>query len=308
VFQTPSAVANRNPVNNQLAEALRQLLENLNRGSAPRPHQSKACIPDTFDSSDPHKLNHFLFQCQLYFRTNTLQFSTDEEKINFIMTYLSGIAQDWFEVALQQEDLGYSQPWLSTWHLFVDKLQVHFRLLDPVGDAANLIDNLCIKPGDKIATYNIEFMWYAAQLNWGNTVLCHRFYQGLPNCLQDLIANRKQGKPISFHAMYQLAITFDNHYWEQNCERDHLWNMEKEAADSHHRKQGKMAQYSASSQSSALTCPQSSTNPPQTTLSWNSLKPPRSSFSIAKLLSPSTPCVDLSDKLGKDGRLNGNER
>ena len=66
---------------------------------------------------------------------------------------------------------------------------MHFGLSDPVGDAANLIDNLRMKPGDKIATYNVEFMQYTAQLNWGNTVLCHRFYQGLPNCLQDLIAN-----------------------------------------------------------------------------------------------------------------------
>jgi len=57
VFQTPS-VADRNPINNQLAEALQQLSENLNRGSAPKPHQSKACIPDTFDGSDPHKLNY----------------------------------------------------------------------------------------------------------------------------------------------------------------------------------------------------------------------------------------------------------
>jgi len=38
VFQTPP-VADRNPVNNQLTEALRQLSENLNRGSAPKPHQ-----------------------------------------------------------------------------------------------------------------------------------------------------------------------------------------------------------------------------------------------------------------------------
>ena len=67
VFQTPSAVADRNPINNQLAEALQQLSENLNRGSAPKPHQSKACILDTFDGSGPHKLNHFLFQCQLFF-------------------------------------------------------------------------------------------------------------------------------------------------------------------------------------------------------------------------------------------------
>jgi len=63
VFQTSLPVTDRSPVNNQLAEALRQLSENLNRGSAPKPHQSKARIPDIFDSSDPHKLNYFLFQC-----------------------------------------------------------------------------------------------------------------------------------------------------------------------------------------------------------------------------------------------------
>ena len=100
MFQTPP-VADCNPINNQLAEALWQLSENLNRGLAPKPHQSKARIPDIFDGSDPHKLNHFLFQCWLFFYANPLQFSTDKEKINFTMTYLSSIAQDWFEVALQ---------------------------------------------------------------------------------------------------------------------------------------------------------------------------------------------------------------
>jgi len=62
VFQTPP-VADCNPINNQLVKALRQLSENLNRGSASKPYQSKAYIPDTFDGSDPHKLNYFLFQC-----------------------------------------------------------------------------------------------------------------------------------------------------------------------------------------------------------------------------------------------------
>jgi len=51
-----------------------------------------------------------------------LQFSTDEEKINFAMTYLSGVAQDWFKVTLQQTDLGYAQPWLFIWHLIVEEL------------------------------------------------------------------------------------------------------------------------------------------------------------------------------------------
>jgi len=56
-------------------------------------------------------------------------------------------------------------PSFSTWHLFVKELWVHFRLLDPVEDVVNLINNLCIKLGDKIATYNVKFMWYTAQLN-----------------------------------------------------------------------------------------------------------------------------------------------
>jgi len=107
--------------------------------------------------------------------------------------------------------------------------------------------------------------------------------------------------------MYQLAITFDNRYWEQNYKRDRLCNTEKEAADSHHRKQGKMTQYLASSQSSTPPRSQLSTTPPQTTLSQSSLKPPRTSPSIAKSPSPSTPHVDLSDKLGRDSKLNSNE-
>ena len=108
--------------------------------------------------------------------------------------------------------------------------------------------------------------------------------------------------------MYQLAITFDNRYWERNREWDHLCNTKKKAADSHHRKQGRMTQYSVSSQGSTLPCSQTPITLPQTAPSWSSLKPPRtSSPSIAKLPSPSTPHVDLSDKLGRDRKLNSNE-
>jgi len=83
--------------------------------------------------------------------------------------------------------------------------------------------------------------------------------------------------------------------------------MEKKVADSHHWKQGKTAQYSTSSQNSTLPYPQSSTNPPQTVTSQNSLKPPRSLSSIAKSLSLFTPHIDLSDKLDRDSKLNSNK-
>ena len=68
-----------------------------------------------------------------------------------------------------------------------------------------------------------------------------------------------------------------------------------------------MAQYSASLQSSAPSCPQSSTTPSQTAPSQSSQKPSRRPSSIIKLPSLSTPRVDLSNKLGRDSKLNDNE-
>ena len=100
----------------------------------------------------------------------------DIAKINFAMTYLTRVAQDWFEVGLNQEDQGILQDWLSDWNLFVDELRQHFGLSDPIGEAANMLDNLRMKPSNKISTYNVDFMCYTSQLGWGNSVLCHCYY------------------------------------------------------------------------------------------------------------------------------------
>jgi len=51
-----------------------------------------------------------------------VQFDTDIAKINFTMTYLTGVVQDLFEVGLNQKDQGILQDWLSNWNLFMDEL------------------------------------------------------------------------------------------------------------------------------------------------------------------------------------------
>ena len=126
-------------------------------------------------------------------------------KINFAMTYLTGVAQDWFEVGLNQEDQSILQDWLFNWNLFVDELCWHFGLLDPVGEVANMLDNFCMKPGDKISTYNVDFMRYASQLGWRNSVLYHCYYQRLPNQIQNPISTWEQGKPTLFQDMYVMG-------------------------------------------------------------------------------------------------------
>ena len=112
--------------NEQLAEVLGQLANTLNSNQTPGPNTNsrgtKAHIPNTFSDIEPNKLNNFLFQCQLYFCANLAQFDMDIAKINFTMTYLTGVVQDQFEVGLNQEDQGILQDWFSDWNLFVDEL------------------------------------------------------------------------------------------------------------------------------------------------------------------------------------------
>jgi len=103
--------------NEQLAKVLSQLANTLNSNQTPGSNthlrETKACIPDTFSSTELDKLNKFLFQCWLYFYANLVQFNTDIVKINFAMTYLTEVAQDWFEIGLNQEDQSILQNWLS---------------------------------------------------------------------------------------------------------------------------------------------------------------------------------------------------
>ena len=74
---------------------LGQLANTLNANQTPRPNTNsrgaKACIPDTFSSTEPDKLNNFLFQCYLYFYANLVQFDINIAKINFTIFYLTGV-------------------------------------------------------------------------------------------------------------------------------------------------------------------------------------------------------------------------
>jgi len=91
-----------------LADILSQLAKTLNANQTPKHNTNsrgtKAHMPNTFSSTEPDKFNNFLFQCHLYFHANPVQFDMDIAKINFAITYFTGVAKDWFEVGLNQED------------------------------------------------------------------------------------------------------------------------------------------------------------------------------------------------------------
>jgi len=99
------------------------------------------------------------------------------------MTYVSGVVQDWLQVALEQEDQGIHYEWLYSWPSFVKEMHTYFGIPDVVAEAAHSLDHLHMNPDDRIAIYNIAFLRYSAELQWTENALCHRYYSGLPDCI-----------------------------------------------------------------------------------------------------------------------------
>ena len=96
--------------NLHMAEALRLLTQELrcrdNLVPPPTHKQAKAKKPDTFDGTEPKKLNNFILFCNLYFRTNPA-YSDDATKIMFALSYLRGMALGYSRLARR---LGYIRP------------------------------------------------------------------------------------------------------------------------------------------------------------------------------------------------------
>jgi len=118
----------------------------------------KVRVPNVFDGTNPHQLHHFLFQCRLYFRSGPTLFKSDFDKINFAMTYVSGMVQNWLQVALEQEDRGVHYAWLYSWSSFVKEMYTYFGIPDVTTELAHSLDHLHMNPDDRITIYNVAFL------------------------------------------------------------------------------------------------------------------------------------------------------
>ena len=154
--------------------------------------RAKSKEPDTFDGSDPKKLNNFLLLCNLYFRQNP-SYTEDTTKITFALSYLRGMALEYFEPTLLDSDDFLD--WMDNWDAFVRTLRTQFGPIDPAGDTENGINYLKMQDNQRIIKYNIEFHRLAIRTGWDEAVLCHRYYTGLAERIKDIMG--QQGKPAT---------------------------------------------------------------------------------------------------------------
>ena len=202
-----------------LAQAIMLMTQELRLHESPKIPTPKLRAPDTFDGSEPHKLNNFILLCNLHFRRNSA-FSHDDNKVTFAISHLRGTALEFFEPIIL--DPSETPDWLYDWSAFVSTLRTHFGPSDPIAEAENDIDNLKMSENQRIVKYNVKFNRLAIKTGWDDSVLRHRYYSGLSERIKDIIG--QQGKPSTLAAMKNLAHSIDSRHWERLREKSRSEN------------------------------------------------------------------------------------
>jgi len=277
----------RPDLRDNLADAISALADSI---AQPHTQHSKIQEPVQFDGSDSQKLWSFLVQCQLNFNDRVTAFAADKSKVNYVLSFLKGTALDWFEPALLRiQEGGFAPIWFNNYPAFVSELCTNFGPHDPISDAEADIESLRMCDTQCITKYVVEFNQLSSQLEWNNVSLCHQFYKGLPSRIKDNIS--WVGKPKTFVGMKTLSQSINAQYWERQSEVscESLSRQKSEASSSKSNSDKKKTSLSCSSSSKPSTLSSSSKFNPKP-------KPAQPSSS------------NLSNKLGKDGKITDRER
>ena len=123
---------------------------------------------DVFNRSNTCKLQPFLVQCTLNFRNHPDAFTSNNDKVTFVLSYLKGTMLDWFKPSLTS---GESPPWLDDYSNFIGELKNNFGPHDPEGKAKANLEKLKMRNNQRIVKYLVDFNRLAAHVQWGNAAL-----------------------------------------------------------------------------------------------------------------------------------------
>ncbi len=180
-----------NALNARVVELLTHLPPDLqreaaNRGPAlragiplePEPHANN---PPVYDG-DPNSCQAFLSQCSLVFSLQPRRYSTEEAKVAFVLTILSGRAREWGIAVWRSR-----APCCAT---FVDFCQEMTKLFDrsAQGDEAAAQLSRLSQRKCSVTDYAIQFQTLAAACGWNEGGLRARFLEGLDEAIADELA------------------------------------------------------------------------------------------------------------------------
>ena len=89
-------------------------------------------------------------------------------KIFFAISYLRGIALDYFEPFINKLDPLQDFDFLEDWNVFVQKLSNIFGSYIPEDNDKDAIVAILFSPDGKAMTYFIQFAKYQNRIHWGD--------------------------------------------------------------------------------------------------------------------------------------------
>src|SRR5277367_6718739 len=150
-----------------LAEAIALMTAEL-RHREPKKTNFKSNKLDTFNGSNPKKLNNFVLLCGLHFRSNPSSFDNDGAKVTFALSYLRGTALEFFE-ALPSNSSRHCPRILRAFRArsagrlrlvgrlvrFCSHSPQRFRSYRSAADAEDSLNNLKMRANQRILKYNV---------------------------------------------------------------------------------------------------------------------------------------------------------
>ncbi|SGY78585.1 BQ5605_C008g04896 [Microbotryum silenes-dioicae] len=169
------------------------------------PVKSQLAKPDKYDGKKKVKFKTFITQIKFYIFGNPSSFPTDESKIAFIISHLTGDAFQHFEHAINAKDD--SKPeWLTNYQKFLD--QAELVLGDP--DYRNNLTRqlMSLVQSGPASVYASKFTQISSQLDWNQAALIAHFHKGLKLDLQAQL--ELHDDPQDLQSLIELAIKVDN--------------------------------------------------------------------------------------------------
>jgi len=199
---------------------------------------------------------------------------------------------EWFELdLLNSSDPADCPHWMDSWVHFVAELQSTFGPHDPIADAEDQLKHLQMKDAHRVMQYIVDFNRLASQVqDYGDGALRRLFYSGLPDRLKNEIA--RVGKPLTLHGLRALCQEINTHYWERKDEISCMTKTQSTSSPTKPSNSGGNSSNSGQEKSKA----------------GNSSSSANSGLSkVTSNQSSSGSRLDLTNKLGKNGKLTADE-
>lgn len=206
----------------ETADSLRTVLGGLgtiiqnNSSSASSEGKARVKEPEVFDGTEPRKLKSFLASLSLVFLDRPTYF-TESRKVMYTLSYLGGIAKEWFEPDILDPDPTNLPAWTYSFRELVRELSENFGLYDAQGEAEEKLGNLRMRDNEQIRKYNVRFNSLAVLTDWDTSALKWAYQRGLAPRLKDEMARIPE--PRSLAEYRQEVVRLDNRYWRREEEK-----------------------------------------------------------------------------------------